>query len=251
MLFSIIIPCYNLEKNISKTLDSVLNQTYKKFEVIIINDGSTDGTMEKVEFYKDKDPRVVVHDKINGGVSSARNYGLNNATGDYILFLDGDSKLQAEKELTELESENFKVVILRPPMIYGKGSKGNYPLLSKFAQKSPIFPDYPNKRSILHVDNLCELLRILIQNNESGMFHPQNKTHVQTSEMVRLISEHHNHKIYFSKSSDVLINLLLKINLIKKVFGDLYYEESMSFYNEGNYQIRTLKESIKLTESVN
>jgi UDP-glucose 4-epimerase len=70
----------------------------------------------------------------------------------------GNSKLQAEDGIRPLESDDFKVVILRPPMIYGKGSKGNYPKLAKMAQKLPVFPDIDNKRSMLHVDNLCEFI---------------------------------------------------------------------------------------------
>jgi UDP-glucose 4-epimerase len=160
----------------------------------------------------------------------------------------GDSKLQAEISLKELESEDFNVVILRPPMIYGKGSKGNYPLLSKFAQKSPIFPNYPNKRSMLHIDNLCEFLRLMIINEEKGIFHPQNKELVQTSEMVRLIAEHHNNRIWFTRLGNPFINLTFKVNMIKKVFGDLYYDKSLSDYQNNVYQINSLKESIKNTE---
>lgn len=160
----------------------------------------------------------------------------------------GDSKLQAEKGLQELASENFKVVILRPPMIYGKGSKGNYPLLSKFAQKSPVFPNYPNKRSMLHIDNLCEFVKLMILNKESGTFHPQNPELVQTSEMVRLVAKHHNNRIWFTKLWNPLINLLSRINVIQKVFGDLYYDETMSIYKNKNYQVVNLKKSIILTE---
>lgn len=160
----------------------------------------------------------------------------------------GDSKLQAERGLQELESDEFKVVVLRPPMIYGEGSKGNYPLLSKFAQRSPVFPDYPNKRSMLYIDNLCEFVKLMILNEENGTFHPQNKELVQTSEMVRLIAEHHKHRIWFTKLGNPLIRFLLKINIIKKVFGSLYYEPSMSQYPKGKYQIRSLNESIRYTE---
>ena len=162
----------------------------------------------------------------------------------------GDSKLQAEKGLHELESGDFNVVILRPPMIYGKGSKGNYPLLSKFAQKSPIFPNYPNKRSMLHIDNLCEFVKLMIENEENGTFHPQNRELVQTSEMVRLIAEHHGNKMWFTRIGNPLINGLFKMNLIKKVFGDLYYDKSMSTYENGYYQKHNLKESIVQTEGV-
>lgn len=160
----------------------------------------------------------------------------------------GDSKLQAEQGLYDLRSNDFKIVILRPPMIYGKGSKGNYPLLSNFAQKSPVFPDYPNKRSMLHIDNLCEFVKLMVINDENGTFHPQNKELVQTSEMVRIIAEFYDHNMWFTKLGNPLIYLALKVNIIKKVFGDLYYEESMSAYEKGHYQKKNLKESIASTE---
>ena len=70
----------------------------------------------------------------------------------------GDSKLQAEKGLQSMDSSEFKVVILRPPMIYGKDCKGNYPRLAKLARMLPVFPDYENRRSMLHIDNLCEFI---------------------------------------------------------------------------------------------
>lgn len=160
----------------------------------------------------------------------------------------GDSKLQAENGLQELESENFKVVVLRPPMIYGKGSKGNYPLLSKFAQKTPVFPNYPNKRSMLYIENLLEFIKLMIVNDEKGTFHPQNNELVQTSEMVRLIAEHHNNKVRFLRLGNPFINLFFRMNIIKKVFGDLYYDKSLSEYLKGEYQKNTLKESIAKTE---
>lgn len=160
----------------------------------------------------------------------------------------GDSKLKAEKGLRELESESFRVVILRPPMIYGKGSKGNYPLLSKFARKSPVFPNFPNKRSMLYIDNLNELIKLLIQYNKRGTFHPQNKEVVQTCEMVKLIAEQHNHKIFLTKIGNIFIKVLLRVNIIKKIFGDLYYDESLSNYSFGEYRINSFEKSIKLTE---
>lgn len=178
--------------------------------------------------------------------------GKNKITADTVPCPDnfyGDSKLQAEKGLNELQSDDFKVVILRPPMIYGKDSKGNYPLLSKFAQKSPVFPNYPNKRSMLYVDNLSEFIRIIIINEENGTFHPQNKELVQTSEMVRLIAKQHNHKMWFTKLGNPLISLLFRLNIIRKVFGDLYYDKTMSAYGKEEYQVRTLENSIKITES--
>lgn len=160
----------------------------------------------------------------------------------------GDSKLQAEMGINKLAAADFKVVILRPPMIYGRGSKGNYPLLAKLARKAPVFPDFPNKRSMLHIDNLCELVRLLIVNEDAGIFYPQNAELVKTSNLVKLIAENSRHKIWFTRMANPLINLLLRMTLIKKVFGTLYYLPSMSAYSKGVYQIRDLAESVKLTE---
>ena len=86
----------------------------------------------------------------------------------------GDSKLQAEKGILPLADDHFKIAVLRPPMIYGKGSKGNYPVLSKMAQKLPAFPKVENCRSMLYIGNLVEFVRLVIKNEESGFFFPQN-----------------------------------------------------------------------------
>lgn len=160
----------------------------------------------------------------------------------------GDSKLQAEQGIRPLESESFKIVILRPPMIYGKGSKGNYPKLSKAAQILPVFPDIDNERSMLHIDNLCEFIRLMIDNEESGVFFPQNKEYVKTSEMVKLIAEVHGRKIKLIRIFNPIIRLLgMKFDVINKVFGNLVYEQRISTYKE-HYQIRFLRNSIELTE---
>src|SRR5699024_10943322 len=80
----------------------------------------------------------------------------------------GQSKLEAEEGIQCLEDEAFKVAIIRPPMIYGHGSKGNYPKLAKAASKLPIFADMSGKRSMLHLDKLSELLRLIIKNEVQG-----------------------------------------------------------------------------------
>lgn len=160
----------------------------------------------------------------------------------------GMSKLQAEDGIKELESDKFKVVILRPPMIYGKGSKGNYQKLAKLAIKTPVFPDFDNERSMLHIDNLCEFLKIMIDFDESGLFFPQNEEYVKTSEMVRLIAESHGEKICMTKLFNPLIRSLFSLSTVRKVFGNLVYDKSISQLKNENYQIRNLKESIEYTE---
>ncbi|HEM3655064.1 TPA: sugar nucleotide-binding protein [Streptococcus suis] len=159
----------------------------------------------------------------------------------------GDSKWQAEQKLNKLSDNTFKVVIIRPPMIYGKGSKGNYPKLSKLAQRTPIFPKFFNSRSMLHIDNLCEFIKQVINLELSGIFCPQNSEYVNTSELVKSIAKVHGKKIYFTKVFNPIIKLLFYSDTVKKVFGNLVYEKDMSQFSF-NYQKRNFKESIQLTE---
>lgn len=94
--FSIIVPVYNTEEYLQRCLDSILNQTYNNYEIIIVNDGSTDGSKEIIKSYISKYPdKIIVVNKKNGGLSSARNKGVKKAKGDYILFVDSDDTIQS------------------------------------------------------------------------------------------------------------------------------------------------------------
>lgn len=164
----------------------------------------------------------------------------------------GDSKVKAEEALQPLMDESFKVVILRPPMIYGKGSKGNYPLLAKLAKKLPFFPDVDNQRSMLYVGNLCKFISLMIENEENGIFFPQNAEYVKTSEMVQAIAEVHGKKIRMVKMFNLFLRLAGKMGgkiggLVNKAFGNMVYEQDMSEYKEA-YQVCDLEESVRLTE---
>ncbi|HEM6404700.1 TPA: NAD-dependent epimerase/dehydratase family protein [Streptococcus suis] len=159
----------------------------------------------------------------------------------------GDSKWQAEQRLEKLVDNNFRVVIIRPPMIYGKGSKGNYPKLSKLTQKTPVFPDFSNSRSMLHIDNLSEFLVQVILLNNAGIFFPQNSEYVTTSDLVGKIAEAHHKKIYFTKLFNPIIRLFFGLDTVKKVFGNLVYEKEMSRYTF-EYQVNDFEETIRLTE---
>ncbi len=153
----------------------------------------------------------------------------------------GDSKLQAEQGLEELIDEDFKVAIIRPPMVYGPGSKGNFPKLVKIAKFTPIFPDYNNKRSMIYIDNLMAVLKEVVDQDGWGYIHPQNKEYVKTSEMVKLIGQAANHKIYFLRWFNPVIQAMMGIGLINKVFGDLYYEEHIDHITD----TVSLEESIR------
>ena len=160
----------------------------------------------------------------------------------------GNSKIQAEKGLLELAGQTFKVVILRPPMIYGKGSKGNYPKLSGMARKMPVFPKVYNQRSMLYIGNLTEFVRLMIENEESGIFRPQNGEYSNTSELVQMIAKAHGRKVRLAGGCQWLLKLLSKCTgLVNKAFGSLTYDMEMSNYKD-DYRRYTLEESIEETE---
>ena len=160
----------------------------------------------------------------------------------------GDSKLQAEKGILPLGDEHFKITILRPPMIYGKNSKGNYPVLSKMAQSLPVFPKVENQRSMLYVGNLVEFVRLIIKNEEEGFFFPQNEQYSNTSQLVQMIAEAHGkHVILVGGCTGPLRVLSQATGLVNKAFGSLAYDMSMSEYKE-DYRKYSLEESIRLTE---
>lgn len=164
----------------------------------------------------------------------------------------GDSKLKADLGIQELASPHFMVAILRPPMIYGKGSKGNYPTLAKMAKKLPVFPDCDNERSMLYIENLCEFLCQVMIRGEGGIYYPQNAEYTRTSEMVKTIAEVSSHKIHISKAWNWVVGLARLIpgkprGLANKAFGNLSYDQSISKY-WFEYQIVDLKTSIQRTE---
>ncbi len=166
----------------------------------------------------------------------------------------GDSKWQADKGVRALADDEFTVTVLRPPMIYGKGSKGNYPFLAKIAKRFPFFPDIKNERSMLYIENLCEFLCQVMIRGEGGIFWPQNAEYTRTSEMVKMIAEANNHKIFVSKAWIWAAKLATIIpgkprTLANKAFGNMIYDKALSSY-DFKYQIYSLPESINRTEQI-
>ena len=168
----------------------------------------------------------------------------------------GDSKLQADVAVRDLADDKFRVVVLRPPMIYGKGSKGNYPTLAKLAKKLPVFPKIENERSMLHIDNLCEFLcQIMFVefSTPSVVLIPQNAEWTKTSEMVREIGEVCGKRVRIVGILNPAVWLGSKVpgkigGLVNKAFGNSAYTQSMSVYEGIDYQKVDLKESIRRTE---
>lgn len=159
----------------------------------------------------------------------------------------GKSKLQAEKLIESLQNDVFKVAILRPPMVYGKGCKGNYARLANLSIRTPIFPDIKNNRSMIYIDNLCEYIRRVIDKDIGGIFFPQDHEYICTTDMVRMIAEIHGKKIFFTKFFNPLFKFI-KLNTFNKLFGDLTYSKELLNMDLDKYSFISLKQSIRFTE---
>jgi UDP-glucose 4-epimerase len=184
-------------------------------------------------------------------LSSMSVYGIEQGVIDKNTPLTpnsayGKSKIEAEKLINKLQDDSFTVATLRPPMVYGKGCRGNYPRLVGLALKTPIFPKVDNKRSMIYIDNLSEFVKRLIDNRSGGLFFPQNADYVNTSEMVRIIAEVHGKRVVMTKLFNPLLRLL-NVSTVNKVFGDLVYDMSMSNY-VSDYRVCGFRESVKKTE---
>ena len=172
----------------------------------------------------------------------------------------GDSKLQADVAVREMADDCFKVIVIRPPMIYGKGSRGNYPLLARMAGKLPVFPIVDNQRSMLHIDNLCEFLcQVMLvkeQKTPAIVLIPQNQEWANTSQMVKEIAKVRGHRIWVTRALKPAVWLGSKIpgkihGLVNKAFGNNCYAHALSRCPGIAYQEVDLHESISRTEGNN
>lgn len=159
----------------------------------------------------------------------------------------GDSKLQAEQGLMRLEDKRFKVAILRPPMIYGPGSKGNFPKLIKLAGVLPVFPDFHNRRSMLYIDNLCEFIRKIIDTESRGVYFPQNAEYMNTSVLIQQLAELQGSKVVLTKILVPLVYLISPfVKSVNKLFGSLFYKQQV-YECLGTYNSIAVAESLKAT----
>ena len=169
----------------------------------------------------------------------------------------GNSKLQAENGLWNLvknQKENstrsqggnqMKICILRPCMIYGPNAKGNFSRLAKLACKTPVFPEWHNKRSMLYIDNLAEFVKQAIERELEGTFYPQNRELADTVEIVRYFAKEAGHKIWITKLLNPFVWMgSLVLQPINKMFATYYYNPKMSKM-EFDYQLVSFEESLK------
>ena len=190
-------------------------------------------------------------------LSSMSVYGLshgeiNNETPVNPVNAYGKSKLEAEKKLKSLAEAEFIVSIIRPPMVYGRGCKGNYQMLRKLALKLPVFPKVKNQRSMIYIDNLCEFVYAVIKDIKDGVFFPQNDELINTGKMVKTIAEANNHKIRITPVLTPFVAVGKIISgrigrLCNKAFGSCYYDMEMS--NEDiDYRVINSYDAVKEIE---
>jgi len=191
-------------------------------------------------------------------MSSASVYGLAAPVGKVVMITKdtpltptdhyGISKKKAEEGLLPLADENFRMVILRPPMIYGPGCKGNYQTMAKLARKLPVFPSVENQRSMLYIENLAEFVRLVIDREDAGIFCPQDAQYVNTSEMVNLIAHANGRGILMIPGVTWALKLLRPFTgIVDKAFGSLCYDRSLSDYPE-SYCRKDLTQAVMETE---
>ena len=176
-------------------------------------------------------------------MSSIIVYGLDNKIGDYSSINEntvpipadfyGDSKLQADLQIQSMNSKEFKTAVIRTPVVYGPGCKGNFKKLIKLAKITPFFIDLGNKRSMIYIDNLNCLIEQIIKKSNSGVFYPQNTDYVSTKQIIEVAARYNRRKIYFISSFNLLIKLASKkINIINKIFGNKIYNKILSKSDE-------------------
>ncbi|MDI6452376.1 NAD-dependent epimerase/dehydratase family protein [Peloplasma aerotolerans] len=158
----------------------------------------------------------------------------------------GKSKLEADLSIQELMNEKFIVLVIRAPIIYGPGCKGNFPKLQNFAKKTILIPTLKNRKSMIYIDNLSEFIKQAINRSLYGVCYPQNSEYMSTSKIMILTREYLSMKIVKTRVFNPLIIFLTYISkYIKKMYGNKSYNQNNSFYSDFDYNIVTSSDSIK------
>lgn len=158
----------------------------------------------------------------------------------------GKSKLLGEKELEKFGDETFNVALIRSSRIYGEKDTDSIQMLTKFAKKMPVFPKVKNSISMIYSDNLCELVRLIAETKQRGIYFPQQEQYICTGDMVKDIAVAAGHKLWSTKLfNPVLLTIGKKVGIVNKVFGNEGYESRLSNHFDGRYRVVSYEESIK------
>lgn len=189
-------------------------------------------------------------------MSSMIVYGNSSEIGKYEPITDGTtpvpdniygkSKLLGEEELKKLGDKNFKVALIRSPRVYGEKDTDSIQTLTKFAKKMPVFPNIKNSISMIYSDNLCELVRLIAESKQGGIYYPQQEKYICTSELVKDISIAAGHKLFLTKIFNPILYLIRnKAGIVSKVFGNEVYDRGLSNHFDGKYRVVSYEESVE------
>lgn len=160
----------------------------------------------------------------------------------------GKSKMMAERGLHDLIDDKFQIAILRPPLIYSENARDNFPRLVNFAKKMPVFPKLKNQQSMIYVDNLCELVHLIIENQKGGIYYPQQEVYIETSKIVKDIADTVGNKMWQTKIFNPILKILSKsekLAFIHKAFGSITYDMDLSNHFDGKYRVVSYPQSIE------
>lgn len=248
MRFSIIIPVYNVEKYLERCLDSVINQTYKNFEAIVVNDGSTDSSQEIIDKYSVEYKSVIKSFyKENGGLSDARNFGIEKAKGEYLIFLDSDDCIDLNYlEVFNKEIEKYNDIdLIRVPKKISNTENGDIKV-EEFLEKSMSGEEafcYMRKEKIC-IETACSYcVKTSFWKNNNFIF-PKGGLHEDFAIMLMVVLKANR----VSFSNDTYYNYIIRENSImtnknyekevKKVYDKLsYYDNYVKELNKVNNEI--------------
>ena len=224
MLISVVLPIYNVEKYLRRCLDSIVNQTYKNLEILLVNDGSTDNCLKICEEYAKSDNRIKVINKKNAGLGMARNTGIDNARGEYICFFDSNDYIELdtiEKAYQIIVSENVEIVCFGFNKVNTKGKivEKNIPRMGKNVFKnSEIILDF--------------LPNLISENPKTGKSSNLNMSAWAAVYSMKLIKE--NNWKFVSEREIISEDVYSLLNLYRNVKKVAILEEALYYYCENN-----------------
>lgn len=224
-LISIIIPVYNVESYLKKCLDSIINQTYKNIEIIIVNDGSTDKSLQICKEYRENDSRIKLISHSNIGISQSRNIGIQNANGKYLMFVDSDDWIDYEtcqNAIQKIEEYNSDLILFSYIKEYESSSESKY-----------ILP----KQNHYTRDNIYTLQRRLVGLFEDELQNPEHADSLVTVwgklYKTNIIKEN---KLYFEDTKNIgtAEDMLFNLHYFKYINTAFYIHKSYYHYRKNN-----------------
>ena len=224
--------------------DDWKRQDFSQYDAVLHVAGiahvSTDPSMEGEYYRVNRDLAIAVARKakaegvkqflltssaiVYGDSSASVGTGITPGTKPSPANFYGKSKLEAERGVSELEDGQFKVAIMRLPMVYGPGCKGNFPSLASIARRCPVFPSVGNRRSVVYIGNLTEFVAALIMSGEGGLFWPQNADYFDTGEAIRMLGQIQGRKVSLLPALRFVSSLACRFTRPgRKAFGSLWY----------------------------